>query len=86
MTVFSVIGTKGGVGKSTVTMGLCIWLSKLEPKKHVLLIDGDLHVRSAELKMFPRHDVTLADVFAGKKPWQEAVYTCQLADKEGFCD
>jgi MinD-like ATPase involved in chromosome partitioning or flagellar assembly len=83
MSVFSVIGTKGGVGKSTVTMGLSIWISKLEPKRHVLLIDGDLHVRSAELKMFPQHDVTLADVFAGKKPWQEAVYTCQLADKEG---
>jgi len=83
MTIFVVIGTKGGVGKSTVTMGLAIWLSQFDPKKHVLLIDGDLHVRSAELKMFPRHDVTLADVFSGKKPWQEAVYTCQLADKGG---
>lgn len=83
MTVFATIGTKGGVGKSTVAMGLAIWISKLKPKNRVLLIDGDLHVRSTELKMFPHHDVTLSDVFAGRKSWEESVYTCQLADKEG---
>jgi len=78
MTVISVLGTKGGVGKSTVAMGVAIWVSKLNPKQRVLLIDGDLHVRSAELKMCPARDVTLADVLAGEKEWEDAVYTCEL--------
>lgn len=78
MTVFSVLGIKGGVSKSTLAMGLSIWISKLKPNWHVLLIDGDLHVRSAELKMCPARDVTLADVLAGKRSWEDAVYTCQL--------
>jgi len=81
--VFAVLGTKGGVGKSTVSMGVSIWLSKLLPKKSVLLVDGDPHVRSAELKMCPTYDATLADVLARNKTWEEAIYLCQLTDKGG---
>jgi len=81
MTVFSVLGTKGGVSKTTIAMGLSIWLSKLKPKDHILLIDGDLHVRSVELKMCPARDVTLADVLAGEKEWEDAVYTCELVSE-----
>jgi len=77
VSVISVLGTKGGAGKTSVSMGVAIWMSKLKPKP-VLLIDGDLHVRSVELKMCPVHDVTLADVLAGKKPWEDAVYACEL--------
>jgi len=77
MSVIGVLGTKGGTGKTSVAMGVAIWVSKLNPKP-ILLIDGDLHVRSVELKMCPVHDVTLADVLAGKKSWGDAVYTCQL--------
>lgn len=77
MSVISVLGTKGGTGKSTVAMGAAIWVSKLG-KKPTLLIDGDLHVRSVELKMCPVRDFTLADVLSGKKSWGEAVYACQL--------
>lgn len=77
MGVISVSGTKGGTGKSTVAMGITIWISKLR-EKPILLIDGDLHVRSVELKMCPVRDVTLADVLAGKKSWEDAVYACEL--------
>ncbi len=76
--VYSIVGTKGGVSKTTVAMGLSIWISTMRPKDQVLLVDGDLHVRSVELKMCPARDATLADVIAGKRSWEEAVYTCQL--------
>lgn len=72
------LGTKGGVGKSTVSMGIAIWFSTFSKEK-VLLIDGDMHVRSVELKMCsPNKDTTLADVLERKKPWREAVYVCDL--------
>jgi flagellar biosynthesis protein FlhG len=82
--VYSVVGTKGGVSKTTVAMGLSIWISVMRPEKRVLLIDGDLHVRSVELKMCPAVDATLADVLAGKRAWEDAVYTCQLLSGEEF--
>jgi flagellar biosynthesis protein FlhG len=76
--VYSIVGTKGGVSKTTVAMGLSIWISVMRPKQRVLLVDGDLHVRSVELKMCPAREATLADVLAGKRTWEDAVYTCQL--------
>jgi MinD-like ATPase involved in chromosome partitioning or flagellar assembly len=82
MPVFTIVGTKGGTGKSTFAMGLVIWISKLRPNDRCILIDGDMHVRSSELKMCPVHDVTLKDVLAGNNPWTEAVYTCEL-ESEG---
>jgi MinD-like ATPase involved in chromosome partitioning or flagellar assembly len=80
--VFSVVGTKGGTGKSTVSMGIAIWMSKLQ-NKWVLLIDGDIHVRTIEFKMCPSADVTLADVIEGKRAYEEAIYRCQLESDEG---
>lgn len=65
-----------------MAMGVTIWISKLRPKP-ILLIDGDLHVRSVELKMCPVRDVTLADVLAGKKSWEDAVYACELESEGG---
>ncbi len=81
MSVISVVGTKGGVGKSTFSMGLAISLAKLFPKNWVLLVDGDMHIRSVELKMCPDYDVTLAQVLEGK-PLEEAIYLSQL-ESEG---
>jgi septum site-determining protein MinD len=76
--VISILGTKGGVGKSTVAMGLAIWITKLKPEQWTLLIDGDMHVQTIGLKMCPVTDVTLADVLDGGKPIEEAVYQCEL--------
>jgi MinD-like ATPase involved in chromosome partitioning or flagellar assembly len=80
MPVVSTIGTKGGVGKSTLSMGIAIWTAKTHQDKWTLLIDGDMHIRSIELKMCPVCDVTLADVFEGK-PLEEAIYVCELQSK-----
>ncbi|MEM2875171.1 MAG: AAA family ATPase [Candidatus Hadarchaeales archaeon] len=77
MPIISIIGTKGGVGKSTVAMNASAWLSKLQDDM-VLLVDGDTHVRTVELKMCPNADVTLADVMAGKSTLADAIYRCQL--------
>lgn len=57
---------------------MAIWIAKLRPDDRCLLIDGDMHVRTIELKMCSAHDVTLKDVLSGDKPWQDAVYTCEL--------
>jgi len=75
--ILSVMGTKGGVGKSTVAMGISAWLSKLQ-KEMVLLVDGDTHVRTVELKMCPGADVTLAQVLEGKHSLADAIYSCAL--------
>jgi MinD-like ATPase involved in chromosome partitioning or flagellar assembly len=76
--VISVLGTKGGVGKSTVAMGVAIWMSKMQPDRWILLIDGDMHVQTIGLKMCPVTDVTLAEVLDEGKPVEEAVYQCEL--------
>ncbi|MEM2481281.1 MAG: MinD/ParA family protein [Candidatus Hadarchaeales archaeon] len=78
MAIISILGTKGGVGKSTVAMGLAIWINKLRPEEWVLLIDGDMHVQTIGLKMCPVTDVTLAEVLDEDKPVEEAVYQCEL--------
>ncbi|MEW6593071.1 MAG: AAA family ATPase [Candidatus Hadarchaeota archaeon] len=77
MPIISVMGTKGGVGKSTVSMGLSAWLSKLQ-NGMVLLIDGDTHVRTVELKLCPGADVTLSHVLEGKHALSDAIYLSQL--------
>ena len=82
MPVIAVVGTKGGVSKSTTSMALAIWMAKLRPEHRFLLVDGDMHVRTVELKMCSAHDVTLKDVLLGDKPWEKALYTCEL-EKEG---
>lgn len=83
MPVLTVVGTKGGVSKSTLAMGLAIWISKLRPKQWCLLVDGDMHVRSVELKMCRAHDATLKDVLAGERSWEAAVYACELENERG---
>jgi MinD-like ATPase involved in chromosome partitioning or flagellar assembly len=77
MPVISVLGTKGGVGKSTIAMGIAACISKLQ-QDMVLLIDGDTHVRTIELKMCPGADVTLAHVLRGRHSLADAIYRCQL--------
>ncbi|MEM3401824.1 MAG: MinD/ParA family protein [Candidatus Hadarchaeales archaeon] len=81
MPVLSIVGTKGGVGKSTIAMGTAIWLSKLQDEL-VLLVDGDIHVRTIELKMCPKTDITLAQVLEGKHELVDAIYRCQLTAKD----
>ena len=64
---------KGGVGKSTVAMGVAIWMSK---RKRVLLVDGDPRVRSIELKLRPKGKGSLFDILYEKLDWREAAYAC----------
>lgn len=64
-------------------MGLAIWISKLKPDEWCLLIDGDMHVRSVELKMCRAHDATLKDVLTQGKDWESAVYSCELENEKG---
>lgn len=77
MPVISVIGTKGGVGKSSIAMGVAAWISK-QQQGMVLLVDGDMHVRTVELKMCPGAELTLAEVLRGKCSLADAIYRCQL--------
>jgi len=76
--ILSVIGTKGGAGKSTVSMGLAIWMSKLKPEERVLLVEGDTHVQTIQLKMCPGAERTLSDVLSEECGLEEALYLCQL--------
>jgi MinD-like ATPase involved in chromosome partitioning or flagellar assembly len=78
MTSLAVAAVKGGTGKSTLAISLAIELSKLS--ESVLVIDGDQHVRTTELKMIEigRGDPRLKEVLEGKADWREAVYGCCL--------
>jgi MinD-like ATPase involved in chromosome partitioning or flagellar assembly len=60
-------------------MGLSAWLSKLQ-NGMVLLVDGDTHVRTVELKMCPGADVTLSHVLEGKHSLADAIYLSQLME------
>ncbi len=72
--ILTVLGVKGGVGKSTVSMGLAIWLARL--RRRVLLLDGDPRVRSIELKLRPRGKGSLFDILSGRLGWREAAHPC----------
>ena len=61
-----------------MAMSLAIWSAKMRPDEWVLLVDGDMHVRTVELKMCPVTDMTLAEVLHEDKPIEEAVYLCEL--------
>lgn len=74
--ITTVLGVKGGVGKSTVAMNVAIWMSK---RARVLLLDGDPRVRSVELKLRPRGRGSLFEVLSGKISWEEAVHPCSRA-------
>jgi MinD-like ATPase involved in chromosome partitioning or flagellar assembly len=78
MTSLAVAAVKGGTGKSTVALSLAIELSKLS--KSVLVVDGDQHVRTTELKMIEvgRGDPRLREVLEERADWREAVYACCL--------
>jgi len=71
--ILTVLGVKGGVGKSTVAMGTAIWMSK---KKKVLLVDGDPRVRSVELKLRPKGRGSFFDILSGRLNWREAIHPC----------
>jgi len=78
MTSLAVAAVKGGTGKSTIALSLAIEFSKLS--KSVLILDGDQHVRTTELKMIEvgRGDPRLREVLEGRAEWREAVYACCL--------
>lgn len=77
MSNIAVFAVKGGTGKSSVAISLAVELSA---DKKVLLIDGDQHIRTSELKLIEigREEPRLRDVLEGTADWREAVYACNL--------
>jgi MinD-like ATPase involved in chromosome partitioning or flagellar assembly len=79
---YTVVGTKGGCGKSICAISLSIWMSKLRPKEWVLLLDGDQFVRTVQLKMCQKIEATLGDVLQDREPLERSVHLCDLTDKK----
>ncbi len=78
MTSLAVAAIKGGTGKSTIALGLAVEFCK--KYKSVLILDGDQHVRTSELKLIEvrRGEPRLREVLEGKADWREAIYACCL--------
>ena len=66
-----VAGGKGGVGTTTVALGLAATVAKAG--RRTLLIDGDARGGDAALLCAIEERYTLADVLAGRRTWNEAV-------------
>lgn len=76
------VSTKGGTGKSTLSIGVGIEISKLFSGRdeRVVIVDGDQRIKTTELKMIDigRDDPRLDDVLDGRARWKDAVYSCCL--------
>ncbi len=68
---------KGGVGKSTLAVGLGCTLAKNE--KRVLLIDGDAGLRSLDIMLGIDHELVfdIADIVNGNCEPIKAIYNCK---------
>ncbi len=71
--VITVASGKGGVGKSTVTAGLCASLSRMG--RRVLAIDADIGLRGLDLVLGLENEAVydLADVLTGRKRLSDAM-------------
>lgn len=79
-----VTSCKGGVGKSTVCVGLAIALAKAD--KHVLLIDFDLGNRSLDLMLGMQDDLIydVSDLLEGRADCTSAVHLHPLYPNLAF--
>lgn len=77
--VFAVTSGKGGVGKSTVAIGLSLAMCKLGKK--VLLVDLDEGLRCLDLMLGIDESAIfdLADILSGKDI-EDALYPCEFCD------
>jgi septum site-determining protein MinD len=94
MSVITVLGRKGGVGKSTVVANCGIAASTiLGEKGRVLVIDADPGIRSLAKLLVGEKVIdpdtgtsvepnTLHDVIWKKITWEDAIYVCNLEDPE----
>ena len=64
------------MGKSSIAIGVSTSLSRMGKK--TLLVDGDSHVKSVELKLLRRYRHTLRDIMAGRRGWEVCVYQSDL--------
>jgi len=62
--IFAITSGKGGVGKTSVSIGLGLLLQRL--KKKVLLVDADIHLGNVDLMLGLRPRLSLADVISGE--------------------
>lgn len=69
--VINVVGGKGGVGKSIVSVNLAIALSEL--KRRVLLFDADIGFGSVEVLIGTTSKLSLKDYFQKKIPLSEII-------------
>lgn len=67
--VIAVTGGKGGVGKTNVSVNLCMALADLG--RRVMLMDADLGLANVDVLLGLKPQKTLADVIAGE---------CELRD------
>jgi flagellar biosynthesis protein FlhG len=68
-----VAGGKGGVGTTTVALGLAATVAKAG--RRTLLIDADSRGGDVALLCGIEERYTLADVLAGRRTWNEVIYT-----------
>ena len=63
---------KGGVGKTTFAVNLCIAFKKIS--KEVFLLDTDLGMANSHVLLGDNPTYTLADVLSGSKSVSEVIY------------
>lgn len=77
---FAVVSGKGGTGKSTVSCGLAMQLSRID--KRVLIIDLDEGLRCLDMLFGIEKDVVfdISDALSGEKDFEDAVYKAPFSD------
>ncbi len=60
--VITVVGTKGGVGKTTIAVNLAVGLARAKPGARVLIVDGSLHFGDVAVFLNTRGQYNVVDM------------------------